>query len=83
MIKNSSNMGTGSLTLRNDPRILPFGKFLRISKINELPQLINVFLGNMSVVGPRPQMYVDFKKFPEAVQMKIYNVKPESLELVQ
>ena len=76
MIKNSSNMGTGSLTLRNDPRILPFGKFLRISKINELPQLINVFLGNMSVVGPRPQMYVDFKKFPEAVQMKIYNVKP-------
>ena len=33
MIKNSSNMGTGSLTLRNDPRILPFGKFLRISKI--------------------------------------------------
>ena len=76
MIKNSSNMGTGSLTLRNDPRILPFGKFLRISKINEFPQLLNVFLGNMSVVGPRPQMHVDFMKFPDAVQKKIYNVKP-------
>ncbi len=76
MVKNSSNMGTGSLTLRNDPRILPFGKFLRISKINEFPQLLNVFLGNMSVVGPRPQMHVDFMKFPDAVQKKIYNVKP-------
>ena len=42
MVKNSPNIGTGSLTLRGDPRVLPFGKFLRKSKINELPQIFNV-----------------------------------------
>lgn len=76
MLKNSPNMETGSLTLRNDPRVLPIGKFLRITKINELPQLINVLMGNMSIVGPRPQMEVDFKAYPKHVQEIIYNVKP-------
>ena len=42
MVKDSPNLGTGSLTLRNDPRVLPFGKFLRKSKINEFPQIFNV-----------------------------------------
>ena len=76
MLKNSPNMGTGSLTLRKDPRVLPIGKFLRQTKINELPQIINVLIGNMSVVGPRPQMEVDFYKFSEEVQSVIYNAKP-------
>lgn len=76
MLKNSSKMGTGSLTVRNDPRVLPIGKFLRKTKINELPQLINVLIGNMSFVGPRPQMEVDFYKFPEHVQAVIYNTNP-------
>jgi len=76
MLKNSPNMGTGSLTLRKDPRVLPIGKFLRQTKINELPQIINVLIGNMSVVGPRPQMEVDFYKFSEEVQNVIYNAKP-------
>ncbi len=76
MLKNSPNMGTGSLTLRNDPRVTPVGKFLRKTKINELPQVFNVLKGDMSLVGPRPQMEVDFKAFPEAVQKVIYNVKP-------
>lgn len=76
MVKNSSNMGTGSLTLRNDPRVLPLGKFLRQTKINELPQILNVITGEMSLVGPRPQMHVDFLKFPEHVQRCIYNTKP-------
>lgn len=76
MLKNSPNMGTGSLTLRKDPRVLPIGKFLRQTKINELPQIINVLLGNMSIVGPRPQMEVDFYKFSEEVQKVIYNAKP-------
>lgn len=76
MLKNSSKMGTGSLTIRNDPRVLPIGKFLRKTKINELPQLVNVLIGNMSFVGPRPQMEVDFYKFPEHIQEVIYFNKP-------
>ena len=42
MLKNSPNIGTGSITVRDDPRVLPMGRFLRKSKINELPQIINV-----------------------------------------
>lgn len=76
MVKGSSKMGTGSLTLRNDPRVLPFGRLLRKTKINELPQVFNVFNGSMSMVGPRPQMEVDFSCYPELVQKVIYNVKP-------
>lgn len=76
MRKGSSKMGTGSLTLRNDPRVLPVGKYLRITKVNELPQIVNILIGNMSVVGPRPLMEVDFKKFPDHVQKRIYNAKP-------
>lgn len=76
MLLASPNMGTGSLTTRNDPRVLPFGKFLRKTKINELPQIFNVFNGTMSIVGPRPQMEVDFLRFPEHVQKHIYDVMP-------
>ncbi len=76
MMKGSSKMGTGSLTLRNDPRVLPVGKYLRKTKINELPQIINVLIGNMSIVGPRPLMDVDYQKFPRHMRGKIYNAKP-------
>lgn len=76
MLKNSPSIGTGSLTLRDDPRVLPLGKFLRKTKINELPQLFNVILGDLSIVGPRPQMKVDFDKYSVEVQNKIYNIKP-------
>ena len=55
MISDSMNMGTGAITVKDDPRILPFGFFLRKTKINELPQLFNIFWGHMSVIGPRPQ----------------------------
>jgi lipopolysaccharide/colanic/teichoic acid biosynthesis glycosyltransferase len=76
MLANSENMGSGSLTLKNDPRVLPFGTFLRKTKINELPQILNVIIGDLSIVGPRPQMHVDFEKYSEDVQQKIYNVRP-------
>ena len=69
-------MGTGSLTVRNDPRVLPIGKFLRKTKINELPQIVNILKGDMSIVGPRPLMEVDFKKYPVNVQPVIYNSRP-------
>jgi len=76
MLSNSANMGSGSLTLRNDPRVLPFGSFLRKTKINELPQILNIIIGDLSIVGPRPQMQVDFEKYSDDVKKKIYNVRP-------
>jgi len=76
MLSNSANIGSGSLTLKNDPRVLPFGSFLRKTKINELPQIINIIIGDLAIVGPRPQMKVDFEKYSDDVQGKIYNVRP-------
>lgn len=54
MLKDSPSLKGGTLTLKDDPRVLPFGVFLRKTKINELPQLINVLKGDMSIIGPRP-----------------------------
>ena len=76
MLKDSPNMAGGIMTTKKDPRITPMGGFLRKSKINELPQLINIFLGQMSFVGPRPVMPVSFAAYPDDVQKVIYNVKP-------
>ena len=76
MLKNSPNIGTGVITLRNDPRVLPMGKFLRKTKINELPQVFNVLLGDMSIVGPRPLVDKTFNAYPENVRYSIYNCKP-------
>ena len=76
MLKNSPQIGTGHITLRNDPRVTWFGKFLRITKINELPQIINVFKGDMTIVGPRPLMETGFNLYPAEIKNKIYNVKP-------
>jgi len=76
MLKASPSLGTGSLTIKNDPRVFPFGRFLRKTKLNELPQVFNILLGDMSIVGPRPQMEVDFLKFPDHIQKIIYDVAP-------
>lgn len=76
MLKGSSKMPGGFITTRKDPRITPMGGFLRKSKINELPQLINILIGDMSVVGPRPVMPQSFEAYPEDIQAVIYNVKP-------
>ena len=76
MLLQSSKMAGGIITTKKDPRITPMGGFLRKSKINELPQLINIFKGDMSVVGPRPVMQISFDAYPEEVQKVIYNVKP-------
>ena len=76
MLKNSANMPGGYITVKKDPRLTPMGDFLRKSKINELPQLFNIFSGRMSVVGPRPVMKVSFEAYPNNVKKVIYNVKP-------
>ena len=54
MLKDSPKIGTGTISIKNDPRVLPVGKILRRTKINELPQLLNILIGDMSIVGPRP-----------------------------
>ena len=76
MLKNSPNLGTGTVTLKDDPRVLPFGKFLRRTKLNELPQLINIWKGDMSVIGPRPQTQRCFDAFPARSQAEIVRVRP-------
>lgn len=76
MLKDSPNMSGGVITTKRDPRITPMGGFLRKSKINELPQLLNILFGHMSIVGPRPVMPISFDAYPEDVQKVIYNVKP-------
>ncbi len=76
MLKNSMKMGTGSITIENDFRVTNFGKYLRKSKINELPQLINILKGDISIVGPRPLVKNTFIAYPKKIQDKIYNVKP-------
>jgi lipopolysaccharide/colanic/teichoic acid biosynthesis glycosyltransferase len=76
MLKDSPNMGTGTVTVKNDPRVLPMGGLLRKTKINELPQLINIFKGDMSIIGPRPQTQRCFDAFPESAQNDITKVRP-------
>ena len=76
MLKDSPSIGTGTVTVKNDPRILPAGKILRKTKINELPQFLNVFLGHMSLIGPRPQAPRCFDAFPVEAQDIIIQVKP-------
>jgi len=76
MLKNSPNMPGGFYTSINDPRLLPMGKFLRKTKINELPQIINVFIGQMSIVGYRPTVKEHYEAYHEEAKRKLYNSKP-------
>lgn len=76
MLKNSPNVGTGTVTLKNDPRVLPAGRFLRKTKLNELPQLLNILKGDMSIIGPRPQTQRCFEAFPTSSQNMIKQVRP-------
>ena len=76
MLKNSPNIGTGTVTMRDDPRVLPVGTFLRKTKINELPQLLNIFFGDMSVIGPRPLTTQTFRAYSERTQSLIKQVRP-------
>jgi len=76
MLKASPSLAGGSLTVRGDPRVLPFGRFLRSTKLNELPQVINVLIGDMSFVGPRPQVRGDFDHYTEAVKAAVTSLRP-------
>jgi lipopolysaccharide/colanic/teichoic acid biosynthesis glycosyltransferase len=76
MLKDSPNMKGGIITTKKDPRLTPMGGFLRSTKINELPQVINVLRGEMSFVGPRPVLQRSFEAYPEAVKRVIYSSAP-------
>ncbi|HOG19077.1 MAG TPA: sugar transferase [Salinivirgaceae bacterium] len=73
---SAKNDGKNLTTLPGDKRVLPVGRFLRKTNINELPQLINILKGEMSFVGPRPLLNSGWQKYPEHIRSKIYNVKP-------
>ncbi len=74
MVINADKIGASSTT-KSDPRITPIGRFVRKSKLDEIPQFINVLLGNMSIVGPRPEVKYFTDKFNEE-EKAILKVKP-------
>jgi lipopolysaccharide/colanic/teichoic acid biosynthesis glycosyltransferase len=76
MLRNSPNLPGGTFTYKDDPRILPMGKFLRKTKINELPQLINVFIGQMSLVGYRPLVRIGYEKYSDDIKKILFDIKP-------
>lgn len=77
MVVNAENMGTGLFNYKNDPRVTKVGRFLRNTSIDELPQLFNIFIGQMSVIGPRPCVKYELgdfdtlnKKYKKRFEMK-------------
>ena len=76
MVVNSPSIGNKELTLPDDPRVLPLGKVLRKTKLNELPQLFNVLKGDLSLIGPRPQTKYYFNCFSKNDIEFITRVRP-------
>ena len=74
MVERAEEMGT-SVTTKNDPRITSVGRILRNTKLDELPQLINVFKGDMSLVGPRPDVPEIVENY-SAEMRRVFLVRP-------
>ncbi len=76
MLKDSPNLPGGDISSRHDPRILPLGHFLRSTKINELPQLLNIVAGDMSIIGARPLTPRIAAMFDEAHWQALAHLRP-------
>lgn len=76
MLKASPEIGTRTITIKDDPRVLPLGRLLRKAKINELPQILNVLKGDMTLVGPRPLTEDNFALYSDKVQQVILRNAP-------
>ena len=75
MLKNSPNIGTGTVTLKDDPRILPVGRFLESRKLTSYLKLINVLFGDMSLLVHGHKPNAAFKHFPKSIHVKILSVR--------
>jgi lipopolysaccharide/colanic/teichoic acid biosynthesis glycosyltransferase len=79
-IKSSGGIGTTGkpvvFKMKNDPRVTPIGKFIRKTSIDELPQLFNVLLGDMSLVGPRPAIPYEIEEYDIWHKRRVLEVKP-------
>jgi len=82
MVVNAEKLG-GHSTSDNDSRITPVGKFIRRSSIDELPQLVNVLKGEMSIVGPRPDVLKQKSEYSDEEWLKRLSVKPGITGLAQ
>lgn len=85
MVPNAERMGTGLFSYSDDPRITRVGKYLRMTSLDEIPQIINVLLGNMSLVGPRPPVTYElgeYKDFTDTMKIR-FRVKPGITGLAQ
>src|SRR5690625_4092260 len=82
MVDNAEKMGSGIITFENDPRITKVGNILRKTSLDELPQLLNILLGDMSIVGPRPTLSYQVEKYTSKQASRV-NVRPGLTGLAQ
>lgn len=85
MVVNAEQQGTGLFSYNDDPRITPVGRIIRRTSIDELPQLFNILIGDMSLVGPRPPVTYELGKFSDfdSELRKRFTVKPGLTGLAQ
>lgn len=85
MIENAENIGTGLFNYEDDFRVTRVGKFLRLTSLDELPQLYNILIGDMSFVGPRPPVTYELGKYEELTdeQKKRFIIQPGITGLAQ